>query len=110
MWFFWFVFFFVVVVAKKAGLLVGIALIEAPCNEPTLISADFPTFLLAWLAWILLLLPSEAVSRPKSIPKPCSLAAWHRAPAVFAAESGQSGTPRALLPLPSSLLGRNEGG
>lgn len=87
-----------------------IALIEAPCNEPTPIFADFPTFLLAWLAWILLLLPREAVSRPVSVPKPCSLTAWHCAPAMFAAENGWSGTPRALLPLPCSLPGRNQGG
>ena len=79
--FFFFCFYFV---AKKAWLLVGIALSEAPCNEPTLIFTDFPSLLLALLAWILLLLPNKDVSRPVSIPKPCSLTAWQSSPATSA--------------------------
>lgn len=79
-----FAFFCFYFVTKKDWLLLGIALSEAPCNAPALIFANFPSFLLALLAWILLLLPNKDVSRPASIPEPSLLTAWQSSPATFA--------------------------
>lgn len=75
---------------------------KLPAMSPVLtFFPDFLSFLLALLAWILLL-PNKDVSRPMSIPKPCSHAAWQSSPATFA--SGERVVWLSLCPAAPSLL------
>lgn len=79
-----------------------------PCNEPTLIFADFPSFPLALLARIHLLLPNKDVSRPASFLSLARLQLGSLPLQQLLTESGWSGSPFALLPLPSVLLGKRQ--
>lgn len=93
---FFFFLFCLYFATKEAWLLVK-ELSDSPLNEPALHFANFPSFLLALLAAILLF-PNRAVSRPTGAHEPRSLAAWQSSLQHLPAGSGWPGSSFAHCP------------